>query len=89
MNASSISKRKKSVFCSYLNGRYNSSFSISNSMLNKNRNHGIISYSNGVPYVNMVWVCGMELPTLGHVLSSVSTQAGIVDSVIMVIYLLF
>jgi hypothetical protein len=25
-------------------------------MLNKNRNHGIISYSNGVPYVNMVWV---------------------------------
>lgn len=54
MNKSSISKSKKSVFCSYLNGRYNSSFSISNSMLNKNRNHGIISYSNGVPYVNMV-----------------------------------
>jgi hypothetical protein len=56
MNKSSISKSKKSVFCSYLNGRYNSSFDSSNSMLNKNRNHGIISYSNGVPYVNMVWV---------------------------------
>jgi len=56
MNASSISKRKKSVFCSYLNGRYNSSFDSPNSMMDKNRNNGIISYSNGVPYVNMVWV---------------------------------
>lgn len=58
MNTSSSSaiKHKKSVFCSYLNGRYSSSFENSNSMLNKNINSNIISYSNGVPYVNKVWV---------------------------------
>lgn len=57
MNTSSnATKNKKSVFCSYLNGRYSSSFGNSNSMLNKNINSNIITYSNGVPYVNKVWV---------------------------------
>ena len=51
-----IRKHKKSVFCSHLNGRYNSSFRSGLTMFENDVNKNIVSYSNGVPYVNMIWV---------------------------------